>query len=259
MTTATAPSSHNTEDEGKVLTIIEHLLELRRRVTISVLALVVGVAVSFWPLTKYTVHFLVEPAQTTLPGFKLHQFQLFDYWSTYFRVTLLLGIALAMPVIMYQVLAFVGPGLTKQERRWFFPIVLGASLMFIAGMAFAYYAELPPTLRFLLRPNSTDVEPTIGVSTYIDTVVRLLLLTGLVFELPFVIMALAKIGILNSRRLLGWWRYAILLAFILAAVMAPSPDPVTQTVVAGPILALYFLGAILAKLVEGRSLFGGGR
>ena len=259
MTAATTPSSRQAEEEGKVLTIIEHLLELRRRVMISVVALVVGVGVSIWPLTKYTVHFLVKPAQRELPGFKLHQFQLLDYWSTYFRVSLLLGVALAMPVIMYQILAFVGPGLTKQERRWFFPIVLGASLMFIAGMAFAYYAELPPALRFLLKPNTSDVEPTIGVATYIDTVTRLLLLTGLVFEMPFVIMGLAKIGIVRSRQLLGWWRYAIMLAFVLAAIVTPSIDPVTQTVVAAPIVVLYLMGIGLAKIVESRSFFGSRR
>jgi len=259
MTTAAAPSSRHAGEEGKVLTIIEHLLELRRRVMICVLALAVGVGVSIWPLTKYTVHFLVKPAQQELPGFKLHQFQLLDYWSTYFRVSLLLGVALAMPVIMYQILAFVGPGLTKQERRWVFPIVLGASLMFVAGMAFGYYAELPPALRFLLKPNTSDVEPTIGVQTYIDTVTRLLLLTGVVFEMPFVIMGLAKIGIVRSRQLLGWWRYAILLAFVLAAIVTPSIDPVTQTVVAAPIVILYLLGVVLAKMVESRSIFGARR
>ena len=259
MTTATSTSSSPVSEEGKVLPIMEHLLELRRRVMICAGALVVGVGVSIWPLTKYAVHFLVKPAQDELPGFKLHQFQLLDYWSTYFRVSLLLGIAIAMPVIMYEVLAFVAPGLTKQERRWFFPIVLGASLMFVAGMAFAYYAELPPALRFLLKPNTDDVEPTIGVQTYIDTVTRLLLLTGLVFEMPFVIMGLAKIGVVTSKKLLGWWRYSILLAVVMAAVVTPSIDPVTQLVVATPILILYFVGIGLAKLVEGNSFLGARR
>jgi sec-independent protein translocase protein TatC len=259
MTAATAPPPTAANDEGKVLTIIEHLLELRRRVMISAAALVVGVGVSIWPLTKYAVHFLVKPAQDQLPGFKLHQFQLLDYWSTYFKVSLLLGIALAMPVIMYEVLAFVAPGLTKQEKRWFLPIVLGASAMFVAGMAFGYYAELPPALRFLLKPNTNDVEPTIGVQTYIDTVTRLLFLTGLVFEMPFIIMGLAKIGVVNSRRLIGWWRYAVLFAFVLAAIVTPSIDPVTQTIVAAPILILYFLGALLAKIVERNSIFGARR
>jgi sec-independent protein translocase protein TatC len=246
-------------DEGKVLTIIEHLQELRTRVMWSAIALVVGVGVSIWPLTKYAIHFLVIPAQDTRPGFQLHQFQLLDYWSTYFRVSLLLGIAIAMPVITYQVLAFVAPGLTKQERRWLYPIVIGASLMFVLGMAFGYYAELPPALKFLLDPKNKDVEPTIGVQTYIDTVTRLLLLTGLVFEMPFVIMGLAKIGVVTSKRLLGWWRYAILFAVVLAAIVTPSIDPVTQLVVAAPILLLYFMGALLAKLVEGNSFLGARR
>ena len=144
--TATAPPIDHADD-GKVLTIIEHLQELRQRVMWSAIALIVGVLVCIWPLTKYTIHFLVIPAQDQLPGFKLHQFQLLDYWSTYFRVSLLLGIALAMPVIMYEILAFVAPGLTKSERKWLYPIVGGASVMFVLGMAFGYYVELPPALQ----------------------------------------------------------------------------------------------------------------
>lgn len=260
MTTATRPvRAQNTHDDGKVLTIIEHLQELRTRVMWCAIALIVGIGVSIWPLTKYTMHFLVIPAQDTRPEFKLHQFQLLDYWSTYFRVSLLLGIAIAMPVIMYELLAFVAPGLTKQERRWLYPIVIGASLMFVLGMAFAYYVELPPALKFLLNPNNNDVQPTIGVQTYIDTVTRLLLITGLVFEMPFVIMGMAKIGVVTSRRLVGWWRYAILFAVVLAAVVTPSIDPVTQTVVAVPIIILYVVGIGLAKLVEGNSLLGARR
>ena len=260
MTTQAGPiNAQGSHDDGKVLTIIEHLQELRTRVMWSAIALVVGIGVSIWPLTKYAIHFLVIPAQDTKPDFKLHQFQLLDYWSTYFRVSLLLGIAIAMPMIVYQVLAFVAPGLTKQERRWLYPIVIGASLMFMLGMAFAYYAELPPALKFLLDPKNKDVEPTIGVSTYIDTVTRLLLITGLVFEMPFVIMGLAKIGVVTSKRLLGWWRYAILFAVVLAAVVTPSIDPVTQLVVAAPILILYFVGIGLAKLVEGNSFVGARR
>lgn len=253
--TANAPP---VQEEGKVLTIIEHLEELRGRVLWSAIALIVGVLVSIWPLTNYTIKFLVRPAEDAVPGFRLHQFELLDYWSTYFRVSLLLGIALAMPVIIYHVLAFVSPGLTKEERRWLYPIVIGASAMFVIGMAFAYYAELPPALDFLLV-DTQEVESTIGVKTYIDTVTRLLLITGLVFELPFLIMGLAKIGVITSRKLLGWWRYAVLLAVVVAAIVTPSIDPVTQAVVAAPILILYFIGAGLARLVEGSSIMASRR
>lgn len=256
MTAQAPPYGQVQEPDAKVLTIIEHLQELRYRVMVSAGALILGALVSVWPLTKYAIHFLIIPAKDQLPDFKLHQFQLLDYWSTYFRVSMLLGIALAMPVIVYQTMAFVGPGLTRQERHWLYPIVAGASMMFVLGMAFAYYVELPPALRFLLKPNTPDVEPTIGVRTYIDTVTRLLLLTGLVFELPFFIMGLAKIGVVTSRRLIGWWRYAILAAVIAAAIVTPSIDPITQTVVALPIITLYFAGAGLARLVEGNSFLG---
>jgi sec-independent protein translocase protein TatC len=257
--TAASSATHVRPDDGKYMTVLEHLQELRTRVMWSMAALIVGVGVSIWPLTKYAIHFLVKPAQETRPDFKLHQFQLLDYWSTYFRVSLLLGIAIAMPMIVYQALAFVAPGLTRAERRWLYPIVVGASLMFVAGMAFAYYAELPPALKFLLNPQNKDVEPTIGVQTYIDTVTRLLLITGLVFEMPFVIMGLAKIGVVTWRRLLGWWRYAILLAVVLAAVVTPSIDPVTQTIVAVPIVVLYLFGTFLAWLVGGSTFLSARR
>jgi sec-independent protein translocase protein TatC len=239
--------------DGKVLTIIEHLEELRRRLIICALALVIGVGLSLWPLTEYAIDFLVDPARSEVEDFKLHQFQLLEYWSTYFRVSLLLGVALAMPFILYEVFAFVSPGLTKEERRWLIPIVVAASLMFVAGMAFAYYVALPPALDFLLDTNNDDVVPTIGVKTYIDTVTRLMFLMGLVFQLPLVIMGLAKIGVVTSRALWGWTRYAIVAAVVIAAVVTPSIDPITQTIVAVPMIVLYFLGMLLARLVEGNA------
>lgn len=259
MSASAPPINARSAEEEKVLTIIEHLLELRNRVMVACIALAIGIGVSLWPLTKYAISFLVAPAQAEVEDFTLHQFQLMEYWSTYFRVSLLLGLAFAMPVIVYQFMAFVAPALTKDEKRWLYPIVIGASIMFVLGMAFAYYFALPPALRFLLNPNTDDVEATIGISTYIDTVTRLLLITGLTFELPFVIMGLAKIGVVTSRKLLGWWRYAILFAVVLAAIVTPSIDPVTQAIVAVPIIVLYFMGAAMARLVEGNSFVGARR
>ena len=138
-----------------MLTIIEHLQELRNRVMVCAIALVIGVGVSIWPLTKYA-HRLprASPAKDEVEDFKLHQFQLLDYWSTYFRVSLLLGHrdrdAGASCTSSWRSSA---PGLTKQERRWLYPIVVGCSVMFVAGMAFAYYVELPPALRLPARPQ----------------------------------------------------------------------------------------------------------
>lgn len=242
------------QKEGKVLTILEHLQELRYRLMVMAGALVVALAASFYPLTGWFIEFLKKPGEERVPEFKTVFLDPLEGWTTYFRVALLLGIAMAMPVIVYQTLAFVGPGLTKQERRWLYPIVVGASAMFLAGCAFAYYIELPPALGFLLNPPGEIGEPVIRVSKYFDFVTRLMLVTGLVFELPLVVMGLAKIGVVNSRRLLGWWRHAIIIAFVAAAIVTPSIDPITQSLVAGPIVVLYFAGIALAKLVEGSPL-----
>ncbi len=251
---APEPSEHQ-QQEGRVLTILEHLQELRYRLMVSAGALVVGVAASVWPLTGWFIEFLKEPAEARKEDFDIFFFEPLEGWTTYFRVSLLLGIAIAMPVIVYQALAFVGPGLTKQERRWLYPVVLGASVAFVGGCAFAYYIELPPALGFLLNPPGDIGEPLISASKYFDFVTRLLFITGLVFELPLVVMGLAKLGAVNSRKLLSWWRHAVILAFVAAALVTPSIDPVTQSLVAGPIIVLYFTGIALAKLVEARPIF----
>ena len=167
------------------------------------------------------------PGESRVEDFELIFTQPLEYWTTFFRVMLLLAITFAMPVMVWQFLAFVGPGLTRNEKKWAYPIVLGASFMFVAGCAFAFYIELPPALNFLL--DGGDIaKPLISVKSYVDFVTRLMLVTGLVFETPFLVMGLAKVGLVTSRKLLGWWRFAIVGAFIV----------------------LYFVGIAMARLVE---------
>jgi sec-independent protein translocase protein TatC len=249
--TAGAQRRRKPLEEGKVLTILEHLQELRKRLIIASAALLIGVVVSA-VFTQQFLHWLTAPAKDQVQDLSIIYTEPLEYWGTYFRVALVGGVALAMPVIVYEILAFVGPGLTRGERRWVYPIVLGASLSFLGGAAFAYYVELPPALRFLLGFSGDVAQPFIKIGSYIDFVTRMMMVTGLVFEMPLFVMGLAKLGVVNSRRLLGWWRYALVLAFVVAAVVTPSIDPVTQTLVALPIIVLYFAGIILARLVEAR-------
>jgi sec-independent protein translocase protein TatC len=237
-------------EEAKVLTILEHLGELRYRLMVCAGALVVGLALSIYPLTGWTVEFLQEPAKDRVENFNLVFTEPLEGWTTFFRVSLLLAVAMAMPVIIYQLLAFVSPGLTSSERKWVIPVVLGASIMFVAGCAFAYYVELPPAIGFLLEPPGAVGEPFIRSSKYFDFVTRLMFVTGVVFELPLIVMAFAKLGVVTSRKLFGWWRQAIIVSVVVAAIVTPSIDPMTQLLVAGPIVVLYFAGALLAKLVE---------
>ncbi len=246
-------SPSDEEDSSRTQTILGHLQELRYRAMVSAGALVVGIAVSFWPLTGMVIKFLAEPGQEQVEDFNLIFTEPLEYWTAYFRVSLILGFSISMPVHIYQLLAFVSPGLTWNERKWLYPIVVGATLSFLVGAAFAYYIELPPALKFLIDQPSdiSDVKPFIRIQSYINFVTRLILATALVFELPLVVMGLAKIGVVTSKKLLGWWRFAIVGAFVAAAIVTPSIDPVTQSLVAGPIIVLYFVGIALAKLVEG--------
>lgn len=247
-------SPSDEEDTSRTQTILGHLQELRYRAMVSAGALVIGIAVSFWPLTGMFIEFLAEPGRQEVDNFELIFTEPLEYWTSYFKVSLMLGISISMPVHIYQLLAFVSPGLTWNERKWLYPIVVGATFSFLVGAAFAYYIELPPALKFLIdQPSSIteDVKPLIKIQSYIDFVTRLILATALVFELPLVVMGLAKIGVVTSKKLLGWWRFAIVGAFVAAAIVTPSIDPVTQSLVAGPIIVLYFVGIALAKLVEG--------
>ena len=139
------------------------------------------------------------------------------------------------------------------KRRWLWVTALGAGLFFVGGVAFAYYIALPPALDFLLNFETDVAKPSIRVGAYIDFVTRLLFWSGVSFETPIVIAFLARFRIVTWRQLLQWWRLALVGSFVVAAVITPSIDPVTQTLVAGPIIVLYVIGMILAFLVQPRS------
>ena len=236
-------------DDEKNLTILEHLKELRYRVMVCGGALLLFMIISFYPITGWVLEWLKKPAEGRVENFNLVFTQPLEYWSTFFGVALMVGLAMAMPIIVYQILAFVGPGLTRHEKRWAYPIVFGASFMFVAGCLFAYYVEMPPALNFLLDGQGI-AEPFISVKAYVSFVTRLMMVTGLVFEMPLLVMGLAKIGVVQSRKLLGWWRYSIIGSFVVSALVTPSIDPITQTLVALPMVVLYFVGIGLAKIVE---------
>lgn len=244
-------------DESKELTILEHLQELRQRLIIAAVAIVLGILVSLALTHYWLLEWLIAPARNSGEDVRIIFTEPLGYWMSFFRVSLMSGIAIAMPVVVYETLAFVGPGLTREERRWVYPIAIGAGLAFVAGGAFAYYVIWPPAMGFLLKGGS-GVEPYINIKSYLDLLTRTMLAAGLVFEMPLLVMGLAKLRIVSSGKLLRWWRYAIVLAFVAAAIVTPSIDPLTQSLVAGPIIVLYFTGIALAKLVEGPARPGNG-
>lgn len=236
----------------RYLTVLEHIEELRFRLFISAAFVVIGLGVSVF-FGNDIIIFLKKPAEARSENFELQFIEPFELFVTYFRVSLLGGLILGMPMIVYQGLRFVSPGLSANERRWLYATVAGTFVLFLGGVAFAYYIALPPALGFLLDFGGGDIaRPDIRVGSYVDFVTRLLFWTGVTFQTPLVVMYLARFGIVSARQLLRWWRFAIIGAFVIAAIVTPTIDPVTQSLVAGPIIVLYFLGIILALFVQPR-------
>lgn len=237
---------------ARELSFMEHLGELRRRVLVCALAIVVGTGASFIFFDEI-IEFLVRPSglETGRDG-QLIITEVTEFLTTAFKVSVLSGFVLALPVIIYQVIMFVAPGLTGRERRLLFGFLPLALLAFVSGMAFGYYVLTPPALQFLLNFGDEVVTPLIRVSNIVNLMVRLLFWMGVAFETPLIMYLLAQLGIVSSRRLSRFRRVWVVLAFILGAFITPTFDPVNQTLVALPLLVLYEFGVLLARLAERR-------
>ncbi len=237
---------------ARELSMMDHLRELRRRVLVCVVAIIAGSVVSF-AFYKQIIEFLSRPAYNleTGTGVELVFIEVTELLTTAVKVSFVAGFVIALPVILYQVVMFVAPGLTGRERRYLFLFVPAALVAFAAGVAFAYYVLTPPALRFLL--GFSDVAtPLIRVSNFVNLMVRLLFWMGVAFETPLIMYMLAQLGIVSAQQLSRFRRYWVVVAFILAAIITPTFDPVNQALVAGPLLVLYELGVLLAR-VAGRS------
>lgn len=236
---------------GGQMTLLEHLMELRTRITWMAASVVVGMMCFFVPQVGFTViGWLLAPARASVPDFRPQFIEPMENIAAFFRVALLGGITVAMPMVVYHALRFVAPALTRSEKRWVFPIVFGASAAFVGGVAFGYFFILPFTLSFLLTFGSDVAQADWRIGNYIDFVTRMLLVMGLVFETPLLVMGLARFGIVRWRQLLKFWRFAVVIAFVIAAIVTPTIDPVTQSLVGGPIVVLYFVGIGLAWIVR---------
>lgn len=237
--------------KDRELSLGGHLVELRRRLTVSAVTLVVTTTIAF-TFHRVIFHLLMGPIQgiESLPDHKLVYTEVTEMIGITMKVSLVGGLVLASPMLMYQVLTFVAPGLTSKEKRYLFTLLPGAMLSFVAGAAFGYYVLLPPALRFLLTFGSDIATPMIKVGSYINLMVTLLFWLGVSFETPLVMFFLSKIGVVTPRALARQRRMAVVVAFILGALITPTFDPVNQSLVAVPIILLYELGIWLARLAR---------
>ncbi|MBD2431995.1 MULTISPECIES: twin-arginine translocase subunit TatC [Fischerella] len=226
------------------MTLFEHLEELRLRIFYALIAVAVGVVGCFFAV-KPIVQLLEVPAQ----GVKFLQLAPGEYFFVSLKVAGYSGLLLASPFILYQIVQFVLPGLTRRERRLLAPIVLGSTVLFAVGLVFAYFLLIPAALKFFISYGADVVEQLWSIDKYFEFVLLLLFSTGLAFQVPIIQLLLGSLGIVSSKQMLSGWRYVILGAVVLGAVITPSTDPLTQTLLAGAVLGLYFSGIGLVKLI----------
>ncbi|MFW9262056.1 twin arginine-targeting protein translocase TatC [Nostoc sp. KVJ20] len=225
------------------MSLFDHLEELRLRIFYSLIAVAVGIIGCFFAV-KPIVQLLEVPAQ----GVKFLQLAPGEYFFVSLKVAAYTGLILSSPFILYQIIQFVVPGLTRRERRLLGPVVLGSSVLFGAGLIFAYLLLIPAALNFFISYGADVVEQLWSIDKYFEFVLLLLFSTGLAFQIPIIQLLLGNLNIVSSERMISGWRYVIMGAVVLGAVLTPSTDPLTQSLLAGAVLGLYFGGVGLVKL-----------
>jgi len=234
-------------DELPRMTLLEHLDELRRRIFSSIIALLIAFLVC-WYFSPQIFSWLERPIREVLPaGEKLAFTDLTAPFMLYIKVALLAALFVASPVLLTQVWLFIRPGLYRRERRLALPFVVFTTLFFLLGGYFGYRIAFPLVVRFLLGVGE-NFKQVVTIQSYFSMMTKILLGLGLVFEMPMLIFFLARLGLVTARKLIKWFRWAVLAIFVAAAIITPTPDVATQTVFAVPMVLLYLLGVVVAAL-----------
>jgi len=231
----------------KKLPLTSHLQELRKRLILSFIAIGVGFALCY-ALADSLFNILAAPLLKMMPaGGSLIFISVAEAFFTYMKVAFIAGLMLSSPFVLYQIWAFVAPGLYRHEKRYVIPFVLAGSCFFAFGILFGYYVAIPVGFKFLLGYATDLIKPMPSMKEYLSFSIKFLLAFGIVFEFPVVLVLLARIGVVRAETLAKKRKYAILLIFIFAAVMTP-PDLISQVLMALPLIGLYELSILLSRL-----------
>jgi sec-independent protein translocase protein TatC len=249
-TPASAPRPQRplTQEELARMSLLEHLEELRKRILWSVVFLAVAFA-PCWNYYRQIFRFLMVPLHRVDPNLKLTYLGLSDPFILYFKMAALCAVFLASPFLLYQIWAFVAPGLYKRERMLVIPFVTATTFFFLAGGAFGYYVAFPAAAKFFLGIGQ-DLQPLITADKYFGFLMTVILGLGLMFELPVFVLLLSLIGVVTPRFLVKYFRHAIVIIFIGAAIITPTPDVVNLCIFAVPAIGLYILGILAAFAVS---------
>ena len=236
-----APSSTSTQH----MTLVGHLDELRRRLIISVVAIAAG-TLGAYTVVEELMRFLVAPAG------KLYFMSPAEGFFAYLKIAIVAGFMVALPVVLWQIWRFVAPALTSGEKRWGLLLVPGSVILFFSGVLFAFLLVWPAAVKFFLGFGNESLMPMISLGQYLSFLLSFILPFGVIFNLPLLLLALAKMGIINSAVLAKHRKMMILGAFVVGGIITPTPDVLTQTMMALPIILFYEASIWTMKLLLGR-------
>src|ERR1700704_2579524 len=238
------------------MSFLEHLDELRKRIVNSAIAIGVCVVVGFAFINRI-VDFILAPTRRALPpGVKMIYTEPGEAFSLYIQISLIMGVVLAAPFIMYQVWMFIAPGLYSNEKRLAIPFVLFTTIGFVLGASFNHYIAFPFMMAFFASFNTPDLAFMPKLDDVFGLYTKMLLGMGIVFQMPTVVFFLAKMKLVSARFLVAHLKYALLIIFIVAAVITPTGDMMTQVIFAAPMLGLYLLSIVIAWVVGPKRLKG---
>ena len=233
----------NPAGEQFEMSFFDHLEELRLRIGLAVLGIVIGCIIAGAFVDQLMNWVLLKPAASV--NMELQNLRPFGQAFLYFKVVIMAGLIISMPYTLYQLWKFIAPGLYEKERRWAGKITIYTSFCFLVGVAFAYWIMIPVMLSFTASFGSNLIKNSIDVTEYFSFITTTLLSAGLIFELPMIAYILSKIGIISPEMLRKYRRHSIVVILILAAALTPSTDPVSQLVFAAPLMVLYEISILV--------------
>jgi len=236
--------------EAKEMSFLDHLEELRWRIIKAVIGIVIGGVICGIYIDWIMNYFLLAPATNTNPPLVLINLKPYGQLVLYMEVVLVGGIILSIPNLFYQFWKFVEPGLLPGERRYISWIVFYSSFCFLGGAAFAYFVMLPTALKFFAAFGTQEISNNIAINEYFSFVISVILTAGIVFELPMVSFFLSKLGILTPKYMRKYRRHSIIIILILAGILTPGPDVVSQLLLGVPLFLLYEISIIISKMAS---------
>ena len=234
---------------GDEMALSEHIEEFSQRVVFCITSLGLITLLCFT-----NVQDIVKIFQAPAIGVKFIQFAPGEYFFASFKIALFSGILISSPLILYQLLLYLIPGLTKKERSIILPVSLGSGILFFFGLLFSYFFLVPAALNFFISYGSEVVEPFWSFDQYFDFIAVLMFATGLSFQVPAVQVVIGLLGIISGKQMLSYWKYVVVICTIIAAIITPSTDPITQILMSSALLALYLGGSGFVILLNKEGL-----